>query len=325
MAKIEDIIDYLNLNDKFIITCHESPDGDALAAEYSLGKGLINLNKNIKILNSDPSPETFKFGDPIHLIKQYETEKDLPEDLENWTLLIVDTEKSNIGTISKILFDKVKNIIIIDHHNYGETNNPYIFLNPDAGSSCEIIYEILMKMNIDIELDIAIAIYTGIIYDTGSFAYPKTNAQAFHIAEHLVNLGVIPNKIYSRIYESKSIESIILQTLVHQNMELHYDQRVAVQYMSKKTLLDSGALYEEAQEIVNFPLQSEIVRVSVFFKEDSDGLLRCSIRSKGEVNCASVARIFNGGGHKTAAGFKCYEAFDIIHQRVLDILAEYFT
>ncbi|MBI9098728.1 MAG: bifunctional oligoribonuclease/PAP phosphatase NrnA [Spirochaetaceae bacterium] len=325
MAKLEDIIKYLEDNNKYIITCHESPDGDALAAEYSLGKGLLSRNKDILIINSDSTPEKFKFVDPDNMIAQYKSHDDLPPDLENWTLIIVDTEKSNIGLLKDILLHRVKAIMIIDHHNYEESENPLIFLNSDAGSSCEIIYEILTKMKINIALDIAIAIYTGIIYDTGSFAYPKTNAFAFHIAEHLVKIGVIPNWVYSKLYESKSIESIILQTLVHQNMKLYFNQQVSVQYMSKKTLLDSGAKYDEAQEIVNFPLQSEIVRVSIFFKEDSEGLLRCSIRSKGELNCVTVARIFNGGGHKTAAGFKCYEPFEDIQKRVLDIIGEYFT
>lgn len=326
MVKIEKIIEYLTDNDKFIITCHESPDGDALAAEYALGKGLLNYGKQISIINSDPTPDKFKYIDQDDIIKQYISEKDLPSDLENWTLIIVDTEQTNIGSIGEILLNKVKRTMVIDHHNFEEVINPFVYLNPDAGSSCEIIYEILIKMTIEIELDIAIAIYTGIIYDTGSFAYPKTNAQAFHIAEHLVNVGIIPNKIYSKLYESKSIESIILQTLVQQHMKLYFNKHVAVQYMNKDTLLNSGAKYEEAQEIVNFPLQSKIVRVSVFFKENADGLLRCSLRSKGDkVNCADIARKFNGGGHKTAAGFKCYEPFSLIQKRVLDILGEYFT
>lgn len=325
MAELEDITNYLTKNDKFIITCHESPDGDALAAEYALGKGLLKKNKKIRILNSDRTPDKFKFVDAADLIVHYSNEADLPSDLEEWTLIIVDTEVSNIGYIKDLLLSKVRNTLVIDHHNYGEQDNPFIFLNSDAGSSCEIIYEILTTMNIEIDLEIAIALYTGIIYDTGSFAYPKTNAQAFHIAEHLVNIGIVPNKIYSKLYESNSIESIILKTLVQQNMKLHFDQHVAVQHMSKKTLLDSGAKYEEAQEIVNFPLQSKIVRVSIFFKEDSEGLLKCSIRSKGEVNCASIARTFNGGGHKTAAGFKCYEPIEDIQKRVLDIIGEYFT
>ena len=325
MTQIEDIIKYIDKNDKFIITCHESPDGDALAAEYALGKGLKNKGKKVLILNTDSTPDKFKFVDSTNIIKQYRGPEDTPEDLNQWTLIIVDTEKSNIGSIGNILFEKVKNVLVIDHHNSDELDDPLIYLNPDAASSCEIIYEILIKMKIKVELDIAIAIYTGIIYDTGSFSYPKTNAQSFHIAEQLVIIGVIPYKIFSRLHESKSLESIILQTLVNQNIQFYYNKQIAVQYMSKKDLLESGAQYEEAQEIVNFPLQSKIVRASVFFKENADGLLRCSIRSKGEVNCAKIAKTFNGGGHKTAAGFKCYKAFDVIHKRVLEMLGEYFT
>ena len=325
MAELKEITKYLEKNDNFIITCHESPDGDALSAEYGLAKGLISKKKNIKVLNSDAIPDKFKFIDTGNLITHCTSDQDIPSDIDKWTLIIVDTDKSNIGTIKKYFFNKVRNILVIDHHNSDEPDNPFVYNDPDAGSTCEIIYKILIQLKVRINLDIAIALYSGIVYDTGSFSYPKTSADTFHIAEHLVRIGVIPNKIYSKLHESKSIESIILQTLVNQNMKLYFKKKVAVQYMSKKTLLDSQAKYEEAQEIVNFPLQSKCVRVSVFFKENSEGLLRCSIRSKGKVNCVKIVKKFNGGGHKTAAGFKCYEPFDIIHKRVLDILEEFFT
>lgn len=325
MAKMEVILDYLKSNDKYIITCHESPDGDALAAEYALARGLFEFGKKVKILNSDRTPDKFSFIDEKKIIHVFDKDKDYSGSLSGWTLIIVDTERSNIGHIKEFIFDEVKNVLIIDHHNYGGDNDPYTYLNSEAGSSSEIIYSILTELGIGIELDIAVAIYTGIVYDTGFFAYPKTNHFEFHIAEHLVKIGVVPNDIYSRLAESKSIESIILQTLVHQNMKLHYAQRVAVQYMSLSTLLNSGAQYDEAQEIVNFPLQSRKVEASIFFKEDNTGLLRCSIRSKGLVNCAEVARSFNGGGHKTAAGFKCYKPFKDIMPEVLDMVGQYLT
>lgn len=325
MAKIEGIVDYFKNENNFIVTCHESPDGDALAAEYALARGLQLLGKNVRILNSDKTPDKYRFLDKRKLIVHYESVYDLPKNLNEWTFVVVDTELSNIGTLKSIIPDKVKCTLVIDHHNFGDKNDPFIYLNPDAGSSCEIIYKILTMLSVNITLDIGIAVYTGIVYDTGFFAYPKTNAYEFHIAEQLVKIGVEPNMIYSKLAESKSIESIILQTLVHQNMRLYFDQRVAVQYMSRETLLDSGAKYEEAQEIVNFPLQSQQIEASVFFKEETTGLLRCSIRSKGLINCADLARDFNGGGHKTAAGFKCYEPFVDIQPKVLDMLGKYFT
>jgi phosphoesterase RecJ-like protein len=325
MAKIEAIVDYFRNEDNYIVTCHESPDGDALAAEYALARGLQLMGKTVRVLNSDETPDKYRFIDKENMIVHYRSESDLPDDLAKWTFVVVDTELSNIGTLKTIIPEKVKCTLVIDHHNFGEENDPHTYLNPEAGSSCEIIYRILIMLGLELTLDMGIAVYTGIVYDTGFFAYPKTNAYEFHIAEQLVKIGVEPNLIYSLLAESKSIESIILQTLVHQNMKLYFDQRVAVQYMSLKTLLDSGAKYEEAQEIVNFPLQSQQIEASVFFKEDSTGLLRCSIRSKGLINCADIARDFNGGGHKTAAGFKCYEPFEDIQPKVLDMLGKYFT
>jgi phosphoesterase RecJ-like protein len=80
---------------------------------------------------------------------------------------------------------------------------------------------------------------------------------------------------------------------------------VALQSLKKKDLAASGAIYEDAENLVNIPLQDRLVEVSVLFKENLEGKLRCSLRSKGEVNVASIAQTFGGGGHKTAAGFSC--------------------
>ena len=74
--------------------------------------------------------------------------------------------------------------------------------------------------------------------------------------------------------------------------------------MQRQMILDCKANYEEADQLINIPLRSEEVRVSVFFKENVEGLLRCSLRSKGNINVAEIAERFGGGGHKTAAGFK---------------------
>ena len=115
----------------------------------------------------------------------------------------------------------------------------------------------------------------------------------------------------------------MLQSLVTSTMVLHENDRAAVQVMSLDTLIASGADYDEAQEIVNIPLQSVKVRVSVFIKEDTKGTRRCSIRSKGEVDCAAVAQSFGGGGHPRAAGFRFTESFAEIQDRILESIRPY--
>ena len=165
----------------------------------------------------------------------------------------------------------------------------------------------------------------AIVYDTGSFIYPKTSAQTLHIAFELVTSGVKPNEIYSKIYETKSIASLVLQSTVLSTLELECHDHVAIQIMLKDAILESGATYEEGHQIINVPLAAEAIKVSVFFKENLEGILRCSLRSKGNINVVEIAQKFGGGGHKTAAGFKCSESLEVVKQMVLDDLEKYFT
>ena len=116
----------------------------------------------------------------------------------------------------------------------------------------------------------------------------------------------------------------MLQAKVMSSLELVFNQHVAIQIMVKELILECGAIYEEADTIINIPLKSEMIKVSIFFKENEEGILRCSMRSKGNIDVAEIAQEFNGGGHKTAAGFKSKYPLDEIKVKVLKKLEKYF-
>jgi phosphoesterase RecJ-like protein len=179
-------------------------------------------------------------------------------------------------------------------------------------------------MNVTIDFGIAQALFTGIVYDTGSFIYPKTTALTFGIARDLVAAGVEPNFVYSKVYESNSISALVLQSRVLATLELAYEGHVAILTLRSGMISESAANYEEADGLINIPLKSEDIKVSVFFKENLEGLLRCSLRSKGDINVAEIAQGFGGGGHTTAAGFKCRDSIEAIKSIVLDKLRMYF-
>ena len=94
--------------------------------------------------------------------------------------------------------------------------------------------------------------------------------------------------------------------------------------MTRDMVAESGANYEEADQLINIPLKSEDIRVSVFFKQNTAGLLRCSLRSKANINVAELAQSFGGGGHRTAAGFKCRDTLENTKQIVLEKLRKHF-
>ena len=323
--KLRYLSNFILNNDNFIITAHETPDGDAIGSESAMYCVLKLLKKNVLVINADLMADKYLFLDFDNSFKVLDKEFTVPENINEYSLIILDTSDiENIGDIKETVYEKTKNYIIIDHHESDDTTPDYILINSNASSTCEILFNFFKYLNVDINFQIAQALFTGIVYDTGSFIYPKTTAETFSIAHKLVSKGVLPNDIYGRIYESNSISALKLQSKVSASLKLFYNQQVAVQIMLKETILECGALYEEADSIINNPLKSKKIKVSIFFKENNEGLLRCSMRSKGNIDVSAIAQHYNGGGHKTAAGFKSKYPLDVIMAKVLKMFEVYF-
>lgn len=318
-------IDFLTRTQRFIITAHETPDGDAIGSECAMMRSLRSLGKEVRIFNADPTPHKFAFLDAENLVEVLESESQLPADIDTWSLLMLDTnDVNNIGQIATLVLPRVHECFIIDHHEQEEDGSSANLILKSASSTAEILYQIIRAMNIPVDFTMAQALFTAIVYDTGSFIYPKTTALTFEIARDLVAAGVEPNLVYSKVYESNSISALVLQSRVLSTLELEFQEHVALLTLRKAMIIESGANYEEADQLINIPLKSEDIRVSVFFKENLEGLLRCSLRSKGNIDVAEIAQAFGGGGHKTAAGFKCREPIETIKTIVLDKLRIYF-
>ncbi|MFP4362863.1 MAG: DHH family phosphoesterase [Spirochaetia bacterium] len=318
----DSISKFIKENSKFILTTHETPDGDGIGSEYALYHGLIRMGKTVRIINNDSISDHFSFiSSESGVFETLESVIDLPEDIEDYVLFLIDTNDiNNIGAVSDVVLPRVKDYFIIDHHESGEDIATGHLITKTASSTSEMMFEILKDLEIEIDMPMAQALFTGIVFDTGSFIYPKTSAKTFLVAHYLVSLGVSPNYVYSKIYESNSIASLRLHSKVVSNIELFYNEQVALQSMLKDTLIECGAEYEEADQIINIPLKSKKIEVSIFFKENLEGILRCSLRSKGKVNVARIAQTFGGGGHKTAAGFKCRESYAACRTKVLDMV-----
>jgi len=322
---LDEIREFIDDADRLLLTTHESPDGDGLGAEYALCSALLEIGKDVIIRNSDLPAAKFTFFDTKDLIKTVGIDAALPEDLDAWTLVVLDTEPTNVGWIGDEVRKGCRDVVVIDHHSPKDGQPFKGWLSPNSSSTCEMVFRLLEAMRLGFKRDVAVALYTGIVYDTGSFIYPKTQARTFRIAETLVSSGAVPNEVFTRLFESKSKGALMLQSLVSSTMVLHAEDRIAVQVMPRETLIASGAEYDESQEIVNIPLQCADVRVSVFLKENEDGVRRCSIRSKGEVDCAAIAQGFGGGGHKTAAGFRFEGPFAEVQDEVLEAMRPSFS
>jgi phosphoesterase RecJ-like protein len=277
------------------------------------------------VLNADPTPKKFRFVDVDNVVQVLERPEQLPPDLEQWALLMLDTgDVRNIGQVASLVLPRVREYFIIDHHESEGDILAGNFVQKSASSTAEILYQLFDALGVAIDYPIALALYTAIVYDTGSFIYPKTTALTFAVARDLVEHGVTPNTVYANVYESNSISALVLHARVLATLQLAHGDRVAILVMRREMIVESGGSYEEADQLINIPLRSEDIRVSVFFKENLEGLMRCSMRSKGAIDVAEIAQRFGGGGHQTAAGFKCREPLEQTRGAVLAMLAKYF-
>jgi phosphoesterase RecJ-like protein len=258
--------------------------------------------------------------DPKGLVEQWDKLKhgELPEQAG---LLMVDTaDERTMGQMKEII-SRFKEVFVIDHH---ETKADFAGIaDPSAASASEITVELAGSMGTAIDPQTAYAAYAGIAYDSGFFSYPKTGPGTFRSAISLYELGVKPNDIYRHLRENASIASLLLQKRAIASMTLYCDGRVAVQTLRIRDFAEAGALPEESEGFVNFPLRAKDIVISLLLKETQEGKIRGALRSKGKLNVAKIAQELNGGGQLNAAGFKSDLDINQTLVRILEKIAHH--
>ena len=320
---VENFLKFIDQAKNIVLTTHESPDGDAVCSEIGLYKLLLHLNKKPLILNSDQSEEKYDFLNTHKFMSQIDLQNpDLPDD---YSLFVLDTHPYNIGKAGELLRNGARDIFVIDHHEDSYSDNFSGIHDSRSSSTCQLIYLMMEELDFTPDRETADALFCGIVYDTGSFQYKKTSHETFRIGGDLVKIGVDPFRIHNHLNQSNSKAFLVLQTEVMKTLEFHVNDHVTCLSMTRETLVNSGAKYEEAQPLINMPLICKDVEVSLLFKENEEGLRRCSIRSKGKFDCYELANKYNGGGHKTAAGFKIRGSFDEMKREVLEEIGRFFS
>jgi phosphoesterase RecJ-like protein len=311
------IADFIVKNTRFVLTTHDTPDADGIGAELALAFILEKLGKEALILNASPIPERFRFMDPLNKAGVWEGEKHrgLPG---TSVLIILDTSDEFHTGAMKELIPLFRETMTIDHHELNPRSVMKGYIDPGSAATCEMIMDLAAYFNQTLDRTTAMAVFAGLSYDSGSFSYSKTTARTFKAAQALVEAGAKPYEIHGCLNENASTASLLLQSRVVAGMTLHCGGRVAAMTLRQEDLAATGALYEDAESFINIPLKSREVLVSIMAKENEDGKIRCSLRSKGAVNVSKIAQQFSGGGHAQAAGFRSDATLEETINQVLE-------
>ncbi|NLZ81935.1 MAG: bifunctional oligoribonuclease/PAP phosphatase NrnA, partial [Clostridiales bacterium] len=190
-----------NVNNIYIAS-HINPDGDNIGSILAMALGLKKINKNVKILKTDEIPSDYMFLPNIDMIKTYDI-----DEIDTIELLIV-LDCGDVDRLGKYksIVSKSNTVINMDHHisnsRFGDIN----LIDEKAAATGELVYDILNKMNLEINKDIATCLYTAISTDTGSFLYDSVTARTHEIAISLIKAGIDKSDINIKLYQSRSIE-----------------------------------------------------------------------------------------------------------------------
>jgi len=323
---LEQAAGFIRTFDTFALASHDGPDPDGLGAAYALTSMLEALGKKARLVFFEPPAQKLTFIDQRGWFSRTQDTTELPFAPETTCAIVVDTHDfAFLGSRMESLVRQAKGLLVLDHHEPKGKLEDCFVVDSTASSTCEMVWRLAAILGLDLPLDAAEALFAGIVYDTGSFAYPKTGAGTFACALDLVRRGVKPYAIYGRVYESGSVASLLLERVVLDSLDLELGNRLAFQVLRQSDLAATGALYEDAEDFVNFPLKSAEIEVSALFKENQPGKWRCSLRSKGQVNVARVAHGFGGGGHWTAAGFTSPLPLEELKSAVLQTIESAFA
>lgn len=313
LVNVERAARILGEYDDYLILSHANPDGDTLGCAYALCRILQKAGKRAKCLCADEIPYKMKFL----------TEQVLNQEFEHKTVVSVDVaDRKLLGGLNQVYGDDV--FLAIDHHGSRTEFAEFTLVDPDAAAACELIYKIAETMDIPLDSQTAVCLYTGIATDTGCFRFSNTTSATHYIAHKLIDIGIPFEKINYRLFDMKSKGRMRLEHEIFENMEFYCEDRVAVSILTLALInkYKGEVDVEDFNGLAGMPRQIEGVEVGVTIKQKDDNVFKISIRTSDEIDAAKICEKFDGGGHARAAGCTLEGTLEEVKARLLPAVIE---
>jgi bifunctional oligoribonuclease and PAP phosphatase NrnA len=279
---------------RFVITSHARPDGDAIGSQLAMAYALRELGKHVQMVNADPAPPQFQVFPGVSDIQVSAT-------VHGQFDAAIVMECGDLSRTGVEGFDKYF-VVNIDHHpgntSYGAIN----WFDPGAAACSEMVFDVIEALGVTLTPEIATHIYIAILTDTGGFHFSHITARTFEICRRCTEAGAEPEAIARAVYDSSTLGRLRLMGAVLHNLEFEVGGRAVVAVLTLTLLQETGATHDDSDGLINIPLNVKDIEAVAFFKEIAPDSFRVSLRSKGLVDVNRVATLFGGGGHKNAAG-----------------------
>ena len=313
---------FLERHQRFLLTTHVNPDGDAIGSEVAFAHWLLSRGKQVRILNDSPTPAAYGWlaNDPG--VEVYDEALCETRFAEADALVVLDTSNlQRIGRLAKHIDLHAIAVAVVDHHvthdGFGQVN----VVEPALASTASLVYEIVGEAGWTPDPHAAEALYVGLSTDTGNFRYSNTDAHAHRMAAALVELGVEPEVTTARIHSSAPAGRLRFFGEVLAALEMLEGGRLAVLDASPDQFVRHGLIGADTEGLVDMPRIIAGVEVVALFSEVEAGKMKVSLRSTGRVSIDQVCSRWGGGGHPHAAGVQMRTSREEAKSRILPELA----
>lgn len=310
---LDEFIKMVDEAETIAIASHVNPDGDNLGSTLALRRSLEKYGKDIEVIAIDPIDDYLKF------LPELEHYKEASRDKYDLFMILDCSEFDRIGHATEIA-RKSDKTLVIDHHVGGKINCDLNMIYDKTPATCEIVYELIDRLDLPMDEIIGTLLFTGLCTDTGRFMYSNVSEYTFNAAGRLITNGVDYEYIYKNLYQSQPVSVMQFHNEVIQNAKFFDKKAFAI--ASKDLVEKHGVQMGDAESIVNKLRDLKEVNVSMIVKEYDDGEYKVSMRSK-TTDVAAVARANGGGGHIKASGFSIFDkSLEAACEKALEILKE---
>lgn len=294
---------------RIVVLSHKNPDGDAVGSSLALYQYLKGLGKDAAVVLPNAFPEFLSWlpasADVLFYDKDGEKAAEVISSAEAFFCLDFNT-LSRIGDVGELVASSAALKLLVDHHPYPSDEFDVCLSVPAACSTSELVFRLLDELSGDeaVTFEIAQCIYTGMMTDTGSFAYASARKDIYLIIAALLAKGIDKDLIYRKVFYNYSLSRMRLTGYVlYEKLRVYNKYNTALITLEHDELMRFYAAKGDTEGLVNMPLQIKGVRFSCFLREEVSGKINVSLRSVDDFPCNQVAaEFFNGGGHKNASG-----------------------
>ena len=317
-SDMDEVVEALRAGDRFVVTSHDNPDGDALGSLLATHLALGQLGKDSVMVLGGPQPLPGEYS--FLELRERGLLRDAPADVSERVLVAVDCAQEN-RIVEPTLVASAPLTVNVDHHHDNTRFGTVNLVIEDASSTAEVLADVFAALGVRRTPELAEALYTAIVTDTGRFQYSNTTPKALRLAAELVEDGADVSKVFVEVYESTPFPKLKLLARALEHATELAGGRIVVSELRREDFEAAGAEEPYSEGIIDHLRAvdgAELVALVRELPEGASSRRKGSLRSHPNgVDVSAIARSFGGGGHRRAAGFSTDLAMDEITRRIV--------